>query len=595
MMDSGGLGLTSMSPFHSSMLVGAGTLHERDLVSNPADVWGNVWGSRAARLSRYALNWAHYEGNIFRGVHPWSRSLKSEFDLYPSIRTIFGPAYRGGEFWAEHLFGGTLDAEAGDGTKVPSAIPILIGPRGEPGRPAAAPQADTEEARRLRGCIARLWRDSNFQAAKDQLTRFGAVLGDVALQAYDDGARGRVYLRPWHPRTIATLDRDPQGNVKGYEREDVRADPRGTGTNVLYRETATRVRGRIEYRTFLDDEPYDWRTYQEGDRRIGDTWTENYDFVPLVFIQHRDMGLGWGWSEYHPAWGKLLELDDQASKVADWIRKAVDAPWLIAGVAADQVEVRYTLGSDEDTSEDPYRTRVPIVYATDPQAKAYPLLAPLSIAESTNWILKILAELERDHQELLGDLATASGDSSGRALRVARERVEAKVVARRAVYDGPLVRAQQMAISIGAIKGYEGYEGYDADSFRDGRLDHAIGPRPVFAMTQMDRIEEQQARANVETVRSATLAGLRTAGVPLLSAMRLAGYPEADVQAVAAEARQEAAKALRAARAARLAGVTGVASNGDGGPPVPPAVSAAQGGGSIAGSPPVRRAAAGRA
>ncbi len=113
---------------------------------------------------------------------------------------------------------------------------------------------------------------------------------------------------------------------------------------------------------------------------------------------------------------------------------------------------------------------------------------------------------------------TVGGAASGRARRIARERIEARVVARRAGYDDALVRAQMMAISIGGMKGYEGYEAFNAESYANGELAHSIGDRPVFAVDTMDHIEEGQARANV-------LASLTASGVPVVAAMELAGYP----------------------------------------------------------------------
>ena len=48
-------------------------------------------------------------------------------------------------------------------------------------------------------------------------------------------------------------------------------------------------------------------------------------------------------------------------------------------------------------------------------------------------------------------------------------------------------RAQMMALSMGGTRpgkprAYPGYEGIDQRSYRDGDLEHSIGPRPVFAV-----------------------------------------------------------------------------------------------------------------
>ena len=91
------------------------------------------------------------------------------------------------------------------------------------------------------------------------------------------------------------------------------------------------------------------------------------------------------------------------------------------------------------------------------------------------------------------DIWTASGNSSGRALRIARQRSEDKVGQRRAGYDNALVRAQQMAVAIGGFRGYEGYTGFGLDSYGAGKLAHSIGARPVFGKDPLDDTEIDQA------------------------------------------------------------------------------------------------------
>jgi hypothetical protein len=257
------------------------------------------------------------------------------------------------------------------------------------------------------------------------------------------------------------------------------------------------------------------------------------------------MGLGWGWSELHPSISKLHELDDAASKLDDWIRKTVDSPWFFSGArppesqpdgtATVDNELVVSVPNPKDDKDEPGRSRIPTIYANDPNARAQPLVAPLDVSATSAHVLSILKELERDHPELQADLATASGDASGRALRVARERVEAMVDQRRAGYDDALVRAIQMALSIGGAKGYRGFEGITADSYATGRLALSIGPRPVFAVDELDKLEEEGKRA-------AVLDALVKAGLPLPLAMQRAGYSQEDIDAVKADLEQKQAE-----------------------------------------------------
>ena len=62
-----------------------------------------------ARRLRYAIYWAFYENTAYRKVHGWATRYKVDHGLYRYIRNIYNPAYRLGEFWKAHLWGGTLD------------------------------------------------------------------------------------------------------------------------------------------------------------------------------------------------------------------------------------------------------------------------------------------------------------------------------------------------------------------------------------------------------------------------------------------------------------------------------------------------------
>ena len=259
-------------------------------------------------------------------------------------------------------------------------------------------------------------------------------------------------------------------------------------------------------------------------KEVGPTWSEDYGFVPFVFLQHRDMGLGFGWSEFQPSLGKMLELDETVSNIADQIGKVVRSPWLLSGITRDEFEEGFTDDDpDDDTSADRAKNDVPVVFAADAQARAQALVAPLPLAEAVAFAMSILRQVEADHPEIQADMASTAVDASGRALRVARQKVEMRVRARRTGYDNALARAQMMAISIGAMKKYPGFESFSPESYKKGELNHSIGDRPVFAFDPLDHLEEVQARANA-------MATMTQSGMTLETAMRRAGYSEDDIE-----------------------------------------------------------------
>ncbi len=447
-----------------------------------------------ARRTRYAVLWAFFENTAYRELHSFARRMKIDYGLYQYIRNIYNPAYRIGDFWATYLWGGPLDPAAGAGTDTPSSLPIET------------------EIETLRPAIAQVWQWSNWDVCKDITTLWGSVLGDVAIRVVDDTARGKVYLQNAHPSTLSELTLDPFGNVKGYVIEEARAHPEN-GTSVTYREEASRDGVNVVYRTFLNGKPYAWNGQ-------ADAWSEAYGFIPMVVIQHRNVGLQWGWSEFHPALSKIREVDDIASKLSDQIRKTVDAVWLFSGMSQPSTKSLAGAAATTDNPE-PGRQEMKALYG--PQgAMATALVAELPIGDTLTHIANILQELERDFPELRADVATASGDASGRALRVARQRAERKVLQRRAAYDGGLARAQMMAVAIGGMRNYEAFAGFGLESYERGELAHSIGTRPVFAVDALDKLEEE--RLFWQTAVDATKAGL-----PLMTFLRRQGWSDDEI------------------------------------------------------------------
>lgn len=458
------------------------------------------FGDFDGRRMRYTLYWSYYENSAYRNIHKWAHQFKATYGLYKYTRSIYNPAYRLGEFWKAHLWGGTLDVNAGDGVAVPSALPILT------------------ENQALRPAIAKLWRDSNWQVKKDVATLWGSVMGDTVIKIIDDTERRKVYLKNIHPATIKSVMLDPFGNVKEYEIEERRPDPDRTGSFCTYRELAQRVGDAVHYSTLKDNALYSWDGAEPE-------WDEQYGFTPLVMIKHNDVGTDWGWSEFHSAQSKFREVDDIASKLSDQIRKMVDAPWLLVNVAKPAKDKERKAQSEADSNNpEPGREEIPVYYGTT-GADAKPLVANLDISASLEHIKRICENLEQDHPELSVNIQNVSGQISGRALRANQEPAKNKVQQRRPNYDNALVRAHQMALAIGGFRRYDGYDGFDLDSYAKGQLDHMISEREVFSKDPMDDLE-------YEVAFWKTVQAEKANGIPIDMILREHGWSDERIKQV---------------------------------------------------------------
>jgi hypothetical protein len=512
---------------------------------DPAD-----WDDFEGRRMRYALLFAMYENTIWRSsVHSFVRKMMVDFSMYRYIRSIYTPAYRLGEFYISHLMGGMLDP--GAGPEETSALPII---------PAGSVDGDA-----LAQVIAMIWRRSNWQVRKDIFTMYGATMGDVGLRVVDDPEKETTYLEPVHPGTIRAVDFDPFGNVKAYVLQEQRPDPLAKVSDdrrlVTYTEICERGEdGSVNYRTERDGVAFDWTGNDEGGE-----WSTDYGFVPFCLVKHRDVGLDWGWAEVHPLRSKAHEVDDLASKLNDQIRKMVDGPWLFTGMRKPATQPQTT--SDEQGTRSstevlnrphPGREKMPIFYAANPQAGATPLVTNLNIGAVGDELDRLIAEIERDFPELQVDSAALQGkELSGRALRTMRQPASTKVQQRRVGYDDCLVRAHQMAISIGAQNSYPGFEDFKGDDEAfEQESGHVIGKRPVFAKDPHDDFDLHLAQYQ------AIQAGM-AAGLPIELVAEREGLTEEEIkQILQSEQHQARLKGFEAA--VKMADAAGSPPQGNG-------------------------------
>lgn len=437
---------------------------KKGYVTSIPDAIDSDFGDFSGRRLRYRIYWSYYSQSAYDNVNVWATSYRSQYGLYRYIRNVYSPSYRLAEFYKSHLWGGPLDAGAG----MDGAVPI-----------------ETENER-VRKALSELWLWSNWQSKKDVVTLWGTVMGDVFVEVVDDVSRGRVYLEPMRPGQVKSVDLDSYGNVKGYELEYEIHHPSRTGT-AIYNELVTRDGEDVVYRTYLNGAPHAFSSNLDRSGEPVQEWAIPYGFVPLVFIKHNDVGLDWGWSEYQPLAGKMREADDLASALSDQIRKTIDPIWLMKNIKSTSLSWS---GADPTVNRPlPGREEHKLLYAQGENVDAKAMVAELDIQGSLSHLGGIIEEIERDYPELGLQVKTASGDASGRALRVARQPATAKVLQRRANYDSGLVRVQSMAMAMGGYRGYVGYEGLGLDSYGRGDLNHSIADRPVFENDRLDDLE----------------------------------------------------------------------------------------------------------
>jgi excisionase family DNA binding protein len=221
--------------------------------------------------------------------------------------------------------------------------------------------------------------------------------------------------------------------------------------------------------------------------------------------------------------------DDLASLLSDQVRKAVHSSgYAFIGTKKPDTSPTPSSYSTRRTTEKSAtlgkpelgREEANAYYLPSPDARVEPIILPLEVEGYLMHIQEILKDFERDYPELKFDALRVQGEVSGRALRVARQPVETKVMQRRGAYDDGLKRALQMALSIGGLRNT--FPGLNLDSYDQGALDFSFAERPVFSNDKFDDFDEEL--AFWEAAKMA-----REAGLPLEIFLARNGWSEDDL------------------------------------------------------------------
>lgn len=429
----------------------------------------------AALVAVYDYRWHLYQNSVFDDVTLWA-SYRRKYGLYRYIRPIYNPVRRLVDFYAGIVYPGVL---ATDAKKLPDGTPLAI--------PLAQ---DIDPA--LRNAIGQLWQWSNWQTGKNLFVRYGAALGDVAVEVVDEVDRGKVTFDILWPGMITDLELDTTGNVKRYALEYDAEDE--AGDTYTYRKEVDGER-IAEYK---DNELYQYDESIEAER------VNPYGFAPLVWCKHTDLGGDHG----NPAVrnvGKIDELNEIASHAHDRTHAVLSSPMVVAGkgvraLTADVTEAKRPATQDMNN---PSAGRESVkIFTADEGGQVSSVQLPEG--EALAYIEKLLAEIEDDHKELtmyteLRAMSQVTGPAAERLIGDAA----ALIMEARSNYDTQSVKLFQMGVAISGWRANSGAWGrsltrqqqaflpFDLASYQQGDLDLEIMPRPLVPQVRLTPDEQR--------------------------------------------------------------------------------------------------------
>lgn len=444
----------------------------------------------------YRLLRAYYENNGLFDV--LTTILRDAGTPSEQLKGLRNPAFRVVEFHAAHLWPGTL----------PEALPIVA------------------ENAKLEPAITQVWEWSNWGAKKQVAARWLAIYGDLFIKVVQREDKSRVYFQLLDPAHVADFDTDERGFLT-YCRIDVPVTEREGDSGRFKRLTNTEVWEKDRLRV--------WR-HERGDAPIGQLGTPvrddplstmGIDFVPIAHAKFRDIGDARGVGAFTLQLDKIDEANRQATRLYSLLFRHNSVTWALRANGMD-ASGRPLPAPRLSTDSGPVASDGTLRLGDDtllrlPGNSDITSLVPLLPYDAALAILQdYLRELEQDLPELAYARVREMGDVSGRAVRLLLSDALSRVLEARGNAESALIRANQMALTLGAHAGLFGELG----TFEAGDFVHSFEPRDVLPADELERSTTEQAFAQA----AATWV---TAGLPLAEWLRRErGWSDDDLKAL---------------------------------------------------------------
>jgi hypothetical protein len=423
-----------------------------------------------------------------------------------NIENLRSPAYEAVEFHVGHWFPGVL----------PEAMPIRTdSPMKEPGRKA----------------VEKIWTASNWTSRKQVFARTVGWAGNGFIRIAQRAKDGHPYQRVLEPQWVREFKVDERGFVI-YFRYSYPVT-RGTGrkkeqkwiTEIFSKDEQTLV-------VYEDKRPVDDPTeHKKATVATTPFASMGIDFVPVVWSPFVEGTPGMGTGVFEPHRDKIHNVNRAATRLDDILFRYQRSVWALetAGITGDNAEipppyVEGSFGTSYTNMEEDERiergfggvVRHPdgtLTLGSDPFLRlpsGYTLksLVPtVDMQGALNVVDDHMAQLKRDMPELrYNDALESQARDSAKVLELQLAGATDRVKEARANAEAAMIRAAQMAITIGQRRGRtaDGVEAVKpeiraifekAGSFDAGELEFSFEPRPIYQPTPSDKAAEEQAQA----------------------------------------------------------------------------------------------------
>lgn len=462
-------------------------------------------GQLSTPAAWYAVLERYYENN---GLYDALAQLLRVSGLWmQGMKPLRNPAHRAVEFHVSHLWPGAL----------PKALPIT------------AKKTSVTEA------IVQVWDWSNWGVEKQLTARNYANLGDLFVKVPThrgvEGTVTQVFLQVLNAANVIDFKKDARGFLTWIRIDTFQMRTNEEGSEQMVR---TEIWNKAEnsYKIYEHTKGKGAAINQLGDPTTNKPIKESFgfDFIPIVHAKFCDVGTIRGTNCYFHALDKIDEANMMATRLHQLLFRYNKPTTVVMANSEDESGRPLPPPAISDRNQEMDETAAAVLGDEDlwelpGYSKVEHLVPNIKYADALAILQAQVAELEADLPEMLYYELKDKGDASGKALQTILSGAIDRVLEARGNAESALVRAQQMALTIGQLRQLPGFDASAIGTFEDGGFDHSFKERPVIPLS---------AKEVAETVKLEV-----DAGMPLVFSMRRQGFDQPQLDQMQTDLQQQ--------------------------------------------------------
>ncbi len=433
---------------------------------------------------------AYYMNN---GLYDSIQAYMDDNEIWtPGMQALYNPAHRAVEFHVAHLWPGPLDR----------AFRIL---------------SENEKATKA---IQQIWRWSNWESKKQLAARWFALSGTMFLKAYVRKDSQQVRLQVIKSRYVTDFETDSSDFITSIRIDARKSKINATGQTETYTRTEVWNKEQNSYRVYEHRFSRNAPISQLGNPVEQAEITQyGINFIPIVHAKFKDIGEPRGLGVFVPTLDKI----DEANRIATRLHEiAFRFNRAYIGITANDKDAQgRPLPAPRLVDKDSNEITSSNDLAQDESLILLPGMAKLDMMVPNINFAGHLAELTDQMEEIKQDLPELryydARDSSNIATDTVRlilaGAIDKVIEARGSAYSA-LIRANQMALTLGKANGFPGFA--DLGDYANGDFEHSFAEQEVLPLSKKER---------AEIVKVST-----EAGMDLVFAMKQAGYSDSEIR-----------------------------------------------------------------